>query len=109
MLKLKSLRLESEKTQSQVASALSISRQVYANYENEINLPDPYMLIKLADFFGCTTDYLLGRENDFGVVSGNADANTTTLTPEEVQLLKDFRLLSDVAKYKVIGYTHALI
>ena len=109
MLKLKSLRLESEKTQSQVASALSISRQVYANYENEINLPDPYMLIKLADFFGCTTDYLLGRENDFGVVSGNADANTTTLTPEEVQLLKDFRLLDDISKYKVIGYCHALI
>ena len=109
MLKLKSLRLESEKTQFQVASALSISRQVYANYENEINLPDPYMLIKLADFFGCSVDYLLGREDDFGVVSGNADSNTTALTAEEAQLLKDFRLLSDSAKYKVIGYTHALI
>ena len=111
MLKLKSLRLESEKTQSQVASALSISRQVYANYENEINLPDPYMLIKLADFFGCTTDYLLGREDDFGVVAGNAGnaSNAPALTQEETQLLKDFRLLNDISKYKVIGYCHALI
>ena len=95
--------------QRQLSNTANIPTTTISGWLNANRLPDYNALIKLADFFGCTTDYLLGREDDFGVVSGNADANTTTLTPEEVQLLKDFRLLSDVAKYKVIGYTHALI
>lgn len=109
MIKLRELRQVNNLTQKQVADFLKCNQTAVGKYERGELEPSITNICKLADFFGCTTDYLLGRENDFGVVSGNADANTTTLTPEEVQLLKDFRLLDDISKYKVIGYCHALI
>ena len=39
MLRIRELRAEAEKTQGEMAHMLGISRQVYANYENEINEP----------------------------------------------------------------------
>ena len=51
-------------TQIEVAAALGISRQVFANYEKEINYPDPIMLIKIADYFNISVDYLLERTNN---------------------------------------------
>ena len=62
--KLKSLRLKNGKTQQQIADMLGITRQGYGKYENDLGEPDNATLAKLADLFGVTTDYLLGRENN---------------------------------------------
>ena len=59
--RLKSLRIQHEKTQQDMANFLGISRQGYAKYENDLGEPDNSTLAKLADFFGVSTDYLLGR------------------------------------------------
>lgn len=108
MLKIKELRNERNLTLAELSSKLKLSPQVLSRYERGDREPDLNTLCLIADFFGCSVDYLLGREDDFGVVAGNA-SNAPALTQEETQLLKDFRLLDDISKYKVIGYCHALI
>lgn len=58
------LRKNKEKTQDDMAKHLGITRPAYTAYESGRRQPDYETLIKLADFFGVTTDYLLGRTDD---------------------------------------------
>jgi transcriptional regulator with XRE-family HTH domain len=55
------LRKEKKKTQDDVANFLGISRPAYGNYENGKREPDLETLNKLADYFGVSMDYLVGR------------------------------------------------
>lgn len=48
--------------QVQLAEQLSVTKQSVSNWENDNILPSVEMLVKLAELFGVTTDYLLGRE-----------------------------------------------
>ncbi|MBQ8879293.1 MAG: helix-turn-helix transcriptional regulator [Clostridia bacterium] len=61
---IKALRLELGISQVDVARKLCVSKQCVSNWENDNVLPSIEMLIKLADLFGVTTDYLLGRESN---------------------------------------------
>lgn len=58
--RLKTLREEKKLTQQEVAEKLGISRGRYSQYELNSRLPDYDLLIKIADFFGVTVDYLVG-------------------------------------------------
>lgn len=60
MDKLKELR--GKMTQEQIAKKLGLNRQTYRNYENGDRQPDFDTLTKMADYFGVTIDYLLGRD-----------------------------------------------
>lgn len=51
------------KTQGQVAAKLNVIRQTISHWENGTRTPDAESLSKLADLFGVTTDYLLGKES----------------------------------------------
>ncbi|GEN36614.1 hypothetical protein ADA01nite_40740 [Aneurinibacillus danicus] len=51
-------------TQEETAKLLNISRGTYAHYEIDKRQPDFATLEKLADFFGVSIDYLLGRVDD---------------------------------------------
>lgn len=62
MEKLRELRKQNNLTQSDMAAILGISRQAYSNYELGTREADHITLIKLADYFNVTTDYLLGRD-----------------------------------------------
>lgn len=42
-------------------SIININFSTYQNYESGKRVPTAEILIKLADFYGVTTDYLLGR------------------------------------------------
>ena len=57
--------LRKEKGLSQVglAKELGVDYSTIAKYETGDRLPDLVMLCKLADFFGSSTDYLLGRSS----------------------------------------------
>ncbi len=61
--KLKELRSSKNRTQQQLADYLGISRAAYSHFENSRNDPDRETIVKLADYFNVSTDYLLGREN----------------------------------------------
>lgn len=49
-------------TMQDLCSATGMNFSTYQNYESGKRMPTADILIKLADFYGVTTDYLLGRE-----------------------------------------------
>ena len=55
------LRQDRKMTQRDLAQILHVSVGTISNYENSVHFPDVEKLMELADFFGVTTDYLLGR------------------------------------------------
>lgn len=59
---LRELRKQKGATQGDIAQLLGFSTTAYQNYERGINEPSNKSLCILADFYGVTTDYLLGRE-----------------------------------------------
>ncbi|KIU13260.1 helix-turn-helix domain-containing protein [Bacillus amyloliquefaciens] len=61
--RLKELRESRKLTQDKLAEILGISRGTYAHYEINKRKPDYDMLIKLADYYGVTTDFLLRGES----------------------------------------------
>ena len=91
MNRIKELRLERQLTQKQLAEKLGLSQQVVGYYENEINQPAPDMLIRIANFFNCSIDYLLNREDDFGNITIKNAA--PALSDEERRLLEMYRSL----------------
>lgn len=60
--RLKHLRLQKGLTQEQLAEIIGISRSALSMYETDQREPDLGTLIKLADYFSVTTDFLLGRD-----------------------------------------------
>ena len=60
-LPFKTLRIDNGLTQKQVAQMLGISQNTYSQYEvGVLNYPVD-AIVKLADYYGVSTDYLLGR------------------------------------------------
>ena len=86
--RIRELRLACGWSQIILAQKLQVSKQAVSNWENDNIQPSVDMLVRLADVFGVTTDYLLGRETVPRLdVSG--------LTPSAVAhfslLMEDFR------------------
>lgn len=50
-------------SQTQLASKLGVTKQSISNWENDNILPSIEMLVKIANFFEVSTDYLLGLDN----------------------------------------------
>ena len=61
---LKELRKKRNLNQNELATILNVSNQAYQKYEYGTAEPTFDNLSKLADFYGVTTDYLLGRTNE---------------------------------------------
>ena len=68
-----------------------VSQQSINKYENHNIEPDIDTLIRLADYFNVSIDYLVGRTDN---ISNIPD----TPTSFEMKLLKDLRRLSDEQK-----------
>lgn len=62
--RLQSLRRKEGWSQQDVADRLGIPRSSYAGYENGSREPDFEMLVRLAELFGVSSDYLLGVTDD---------------------------------------------
>lgn len=56
------LRKNKRMTTADVAEAIGIKPRTYLSYETEEREPNITIINALADFYGVTTDYLLGRE-----------------------------------------------
>ena len=61
---MKALRKERKVQQKELAEYLEISIRGYQFYESEVNEPNIKTLIALADFYGVTIDYLVGRTEE---------------------------------------------
>ena len=61
--RIKELRLEKGLTQKQLAQELQIALSTLRRYERGITERKITLLIKCADYFQVSTDYLVGRTN----------------------------------------------
>lgn len=59
--RIRDLREDSDKKQAEVAKYLGIAQTVYSRYERGFQTIPVEHLIKLADYYDVTTDYILGR------------------------------------------------
>ena len=59
--RIKELRLEKGITQSELSSYLGLTPKMVSFYELQQRFPPQDIIIKLADYFNVSTDYLLGR------------------------------------------------
>lgn len=74
--KLRELRTAFGMTQAELASRLRVTKSVVSYYELHERTPSPDVLIKLADIFHVSTDYLLGIEQRKMIdVSGLSEAD----------------------------------
>ena len=71
---IKKLRMARGLNQVEFARVMGVSKQCVSNWENDNVMPSIEMLIKIADFFNVTTDYILGRnERTYIDVTGLSD------------------------------------
>jgi len=61
--RIKELREEKQLSQAALAQMIGVSQKAIDYWERGVNEPKASYIIKLADFFGVSADYLLGREN----------------------------------------------
>lgn len=62
-MRLRDLREDSDLTQTQIAKILNIRQNTYSQYENGQRQIPIEALIKLAEFYKTSTDYILGITN----------------------------------------------
>lgn len=62
--KIRDLREDRDLNQTQVATVLGMSQTGYSKYETGENDIPTEILIKLADFYGVSIDFLLGQTNN---------------------------------------------
>jgi transcriptional regulator with XRE-family HTH domain len=79
--RLKELRTKKNISQQRLAIELGISQQSVNKYENHSIEPDIFLLIKIADFFGVSVDYLIGHSD----------------VPRQLEVVQRYSLNSDEA------------
>lgn len=92
-MNIKDIRTRKGLTQAEVASSLGVSSVVYSRYETGSRQPSIDILIQLADIFGVTVDYLLGRQ----------DIEDSTLSEYELSLLIASRKADERAKQDALN------
>lgn len=60
-MRIKELRAVKNVSQAELGRAIGVERSTVCQYEKGSRMPDNNTLIKIADYFGVSTDYLLGR------------------------------------------------
>ena len=82
-MRIKELRTEKNISQAELGRAIGVERSTVCQYEKGSRMPDNSTLIKIADYFGVSIDYLLERteiKNDF-VVKNEVDVGELEMYP----------------------------
>ena len=61
--RIQDMRIDRDITTKELASSLNLHRDVYSRYERGVRDFPIDILIKLADFYNCSIDYLVGRSD----------------------------------------------
>ena len=78
--KLKSLRIEKQLTQKQVADRIGLAISAVSSYESGTRYPSYDVLVKLARIFHVSTDYLLG-------ITDKRNIDVTGLSDNEIEIV----------------------
>ena len=86
----KSLREKSNKTQSELAKQLGITRSSVNAWEMGISVPSTQYIVELANIFHVSTDYLLG-------VNTTSTISVAGLTDQDIEIVNSLILhLKDI-------------
>ena len=92
--RLKVARMRANKTQKEVAEVLGISYRTYGDFENGRRIFTQEQIMKLATYYGVTTDYLMGRDLYQNDPRDDMATYKIAKTNEEIELLDLFRRIS---------------
>ena len=95
---LKTLRGKKDISQKQLAEEISVSQQSINKYENHDVEPDINILIRMADFFDVSVDYLIGNTDVDRKVER---VEPYDLNAEEAALIEDYRSLRKSEKASI--------
>lgn len=84
---LRSLRKEAKLTQKELASALNVAVGTVGMWEIGKREPDFKTLKRITDFFGVSTDYLLGRE---GAQEKPTPEGGSGLSEEQLEVIRRY-------------------
>lgn len=87
--KLKSLRIEKKLTQKQIAERVGLAISAISSYESGTRYPSYDVLIKLAQIFHVSTDYLLGMTDKRNIDVTGLDDNEIELILQLVNLIRN--------------------
>lgn len=89
MNRIRDLREDRDLRQIDVSLATGIDQKTLSNYETGKTRPDSDALIRLADFFGVTIDYLVGRNTKSSVSRQEVAARLTRIQKELESIKSD--------------------
>lgn len=98
---IKNLRIENNLKQQDLARILKTTQSTIVKYEKEQLEPNINTIQLLANFFNCSTDYILGRESEDGIINFH---NSPKSQIEEL-----YEKLDRQNKIMVLGYITALL
>jgi len=82
------LRIASGWSQVQLAEKLNISKQTVSNWENDNIQPSIEMLVRIANLFSVSTDYLLGLDN---LTHINVEGVPVSFIAHLTQIIEDYK------------------
>lgn len=62
--RIRGLREDADLTQEKIGQAINVPQRTYAYYESGQRMIPPQVLCALADYYGVSVDYILGRTNN---------------------------------------------
>ena len=89
-LKLKAARAGRDMSQQQLAERLGVAQNTVCNWENGKRRPDAEALVRLAQLFDVSVEYLLGQEH------------AAKVSQKEAQLLAAFRRLTPAQQERML-------
>ena len=92
--RLRELRIAKDLTQAQVADGINCTPAAYNRYETGERQPPIDALTKLADYFGVSLDYLVGR----------APIRDSALSNYEIEFIKKLRSVPDTVQEDAMDF-----
>lgn len=92
---LKSLREDKDLKQEDIAKLMNVDRSTVGKWESSPSKPDYEKLIKLADYFNVSLDYLLGRTN----IKEKSDQITNVLKNDKKEIPAQFTTPEEAMKF----------
>lgn len=112
--RIRDLRLEKGFPIKGVADALEIPLELYEKYEKDEIIPDERTIFYIANFFGCSIDYVLGKSDskeasektdsldeffkDDRLITESGNYSRAFLSPDEFDHIRKYRALSERGK-----------
>lgn len=100
-MNLEKFRKERKLTQEEASRLLGMQKQTYQNYELRKRQPDIDTLCKLADFYHCSLDELVGRETHL--------VNLEAIKPTKAKLIEQILVMNELQELQAVAFIAGLM